>query len=99
MSYKGPKTTLVCKGCGDTLEVRASCIRRNFDERPGYFLCNVCVRTYKHERDDGEILLCHYPSIDRFTAYTVRRASEEEAAAVLRAKALLARAMYMRTLN
>jgi hypothetical protein len=99
MSHNGPRTTLVCKGCGDRLEVRAACIRRNFDERPGYFLCNVCDRTYRHERADGEILLHHYPSIGRFTAYTVRRATEEEAAAVSRAKALVARVVYMKTLN
>jgi len=59
-------------------------------ERPGYVLCNVCDKTYKHERADGEIIIHHYPAIGRFTAYTVRRASEEEAASVLRAQALLA---------
>jgi putative transposase len=71
MSYNGPKATLTCKGCGDSMQVRRAALRRNLCESPSYFLCQVCNRTYEHARTAGEILIEH-GTIARFTAFTVR---------------------------
>jgi hypothetical protein len=89
---KAPQVTLVCKVCCDTLKVRKS-VARSFDEKPGYYLCNVCVKVYKHERTNNSILV-HHGSLGRFSAFTVRKPSEDEAEAVLRAKALVAQVSW-----
>ncbi len=86
---KVPQATLTCKACRDTLKVRRAAEKRNFDAKPGYYLCNVCVKTYKHERPGNTILVDH-GSLGRFSAFTVRKPDAEEAEAVLRAKALVA---------
>ena len=88
-----PKETLVCFVCCDTLKVRRVTEKRNFGEKPGYYLCNVCVKTYKHERPENTVLI-HHGALGRFSAFTVRKPDPEEADAVLRAKALLARASW-----
>jgi hypothetical protein len=93
MSYKGPKATLTCKGCGDSMQVRRAALRRNLWESPSYFLCQVCNRTYEHARTAGEILI-ELGTIARFTAFTVRAPSTEEADAILRAKALVAQVQW-----
>lgn len=89
---KAPQVTLVCKVCHDTLKVRKS-VARSFGEKPGYYLCNVCVKMYKHERTDSAILVCH-GSVGRFSAFTVRTPNDEEAESVLRAKALVAQVTW-----
>jgi hypothetical protein len=91
---KKPTTLLLCKGCGATLRVSKAAIRRNFDEKPGYYLCHVCNRTWKHERPENTVLIYHYPSIGSFSAFTVRLPSQEEADGVLRAKALVAQVTW-----
>ena len=93
MSKKGPTATLVCKGCGDTLEVRVAAIKRNLSEPASYYLCQVCNRTFVHQRSDDEVVIHHYPSIGRFTAYTVRPCTEEDRASIARAKDILARGL------
>ena len=88
-----PKEILVCFACRDTLKVHRGTEKRNFDEKPGYYLCNVCVKTYKHERPENTVLI-HHGALGRFSAFTVRKPDPEEADAVLRAKALLAQVSW-----
>lgn len=89
---KASQVTLVCKVCCDTLKVRKSVVR-SFDEKPGYYLCNACVKMYKHERTDDSILV-HHGTLGRFSAFTVRKPNDEEAESVLRAKALVAQVTW-----
>ena len=88
------QATLACKACHDTLKVRKAVVERSFDEKPGYYLCNVCVKTYKHEKRPDSTILVHHGTVGRFSAFTVRKSSNEEADAVLRAKALVAQVTW-----
>jgi hypothetical protein len=84
---------LVCKLCGSTLLVRKSAEKNHFGEKPTYYLCHICNRAYNHQKPDGCILI-HHGQLGSFSGFTVRKPSEEEADAVLRAKALLAQVYW-----
>lgn len=89
----GLSMRLVCKSCGNTLLVRKAAQTRNFYEKPAYYLCHVCNKTYEHQRPDDCILIRH-GSLGSFSGFTVRKPNKEEAAAWLRAKAILAQALW-----
>jgi len=82
------------------MDVRRAVLRRHFDpdEPPTFFLCNVCERdlTRRPARVPDTVVLRHYPSISRFTAYTVRPMTDDDRAAHGRAMALLVMATTLR---
>lgn len=84
---------LVCKSCASALLVRKAAEKTHFYEKPAYYLCHVCSKTYDHQKPDGCILVCH-GSLGSFSGFTVRKPSKEEADAVLRAKAILAQGLW-----
>ena len=90
---KVQSVTLICRSCACSLKIRKAAIKRNFYEKPEYYLCHVCNRTYKHEKPDGFIVV-HHGSIGSFSAFTVRMPTEDEAESVLRAKALVAQVSW-----
>lgn len=89
---------IVCKACGAVAVVRKALVRR-LSERPSYYLCHVCNRTYKHPRPDDTILLVQGTINGSFFAFTVHEPSAEEAASVRRAKNLAAEALRIQTLE
>lgn len=90
----GPTSLLVCKSCGTTSLVRAVVLKRHLTEKPSYYVCHVCNKSYKHTRPDGTILVIHGAIAGDFFAFTVRKPNDEEAESVLRAKALVAQVSW-----